>query len=84
MRAILVAILLWSPSQAAFAQFAECPSIQKPSARLACYDKATLQLKSQDSATAKSSDPSVDPAVDRLSAENKRLDAKINNICRGC
>ncbi len=84
MRAILVAILLSAPSQAAFAQFAECPSIQKPSMRLACYDKASQQLKSQDQTATKSTDPNMDPGADRLSAENKRLDAKINNICRGC
>ena len=79
--ALLVACVLCGP---AIAQTSDCQSIAKASDRLACYDKtAPPTSRSKRAAT---SPPSAQPsqATDPLAAENARLDAKINNICRGC
>lgn len=69
----------------AIAQTAECQSIPKASDRLACYDKAMPPMSKAKPASA-SSTPSTQQGQpgDLLAAENARLDAKINNICRGC
>jgi hypothetical protein len=76
--ALLVACVLCGP---AIAQTSDCQSIAKASERLACYDKAAPPISRSKPAAA--SPPSAPPA-DPLAAENARLDAKINNICRGC
>jgi hypothetical protein len=73
---LLVACVLCGP---AIAQTNDCQSIAKTSDRLACYDKAAPPTSHSKPAT--TSPPS---AQARLTAENARLDAKINNICRGC
>jgi hypothetical protein len=79
--ALLVACVLCGP---AIAQTNNCQSIAKASDRLACYDKAAPPTSRSKPAAA--SPPSAQPrqAADPLAAENARLDAKINNICRGC
>jgi hypothetical protein len=63
----------------------ECQSIPKAEARLACYDKVSPPIGTPDKAALSKvpAQPQGSP-VDRLSQENARLDAKINNICRGC
>jgi len=84
MKTVTLLILLCSLAEGAIAETAECQSIPKSSARLACYDKAVPPTTVPDkSATSKPSAPQAQP-VDRLSAENARLDAAISNICRGC
>jgi len=83
MKTVTLLILLCSLAGAT-AETTECQSIPKSSARLACYDKAAPSTTAPDkSATSKPSAPQGQP-VDRLSAENARLDAAINNNCRGC
>lgn len=64
---------------------AECQSIPKASDRLACYDRAAPPINKVKPAAASPASPSQSgQPVDLLAAENARLDAKINNICRGC
>jgi hypothetical protein len=81
--ALLVAIcVLCGP---AIAQTNDCQSIPRASDRLACYDKAAPPTsRSAPAAASQTSSPKRDQALDPLAAENARLDAKINNICRGC
>ena len=69
----------------AMAQTNECQSIPKATDRLACYDKVAPPANRAKPAAA-SKTPSSQPgqATDPLAAENSRLDARINNICRGC
>jgi hypothetical protein len=76
--ALLVACVLCGP---AIAQTNDCQSIAKASERLACYDKAAPPISRSKPAPAPAP---VAPPADPLAAENARLDAKINNICRGC
>ena len=76
--ALLVACALCGP---AIAQSNDCQSIAKASERLACYDKAAPPIsRGKPAATS----PLLAPPADALAAENARLDARINNICRGC
>jgi hypothetical protein len=85
MKIIVLLVLFCMLSTAATAQTAGCQSIPKADARLACYDKASPPVAPPDkSALSKVPAPPQGPPVDRLSQENARLDAKINNICRGC
>jgi hypothetical protein len=85
MKIIALLALLCTLSMTAIAQTTECQSIPKASARLACYDKTSPPVAPPDK-SALSEVPAAQqgPPVDRLSQENTRLDAKINNICRGC
>jgi hypothetical protein len=81
--ALLIALCVYCGP--AIAQTSECQSIAKASDRLACYDRAAPPTsRSKPSATPQTSLPQRDQPVDALAAENARLDAKINNICRGC
>jgi len=69
----------------AIAQTAECQSIPKASDRLACYDRAMPPMNRAKRASASATpSPQQGQPGDLLAAENARLDAKINNICRGC
>ena len=77
---LLVACVLCGP---AIAQTNECQSIAKASDRLACYDKAAPPSSRSKPAASPPSAPARE-AGGPLAAENARLDAKINNICRGC
>ena len=77
---LLVACVLCGP---AIAQTNDCQSIAKASERLACYDKAAPPTSRSKPSASPPSAPARE-AGDPLAAENARLDAKINNICRGC
>jgi hypothetical protein len=69
----------------AIAQTTECQSIPKASDRLACYDRVSPPAsKGKPAAASPTSSSQSGQAGDLLAAENARLDAKINNICRGC
>ncbi|TMJ89133.1 MAG: hypothetical protein E6G79_01420 [Alphaproteobacteria bacterium] len=69
----------------ALAQTSECQSVAKPTNRLACYDKAMPpSSKAKPAASLPVSSTQPGQMVDLLAAENARLDAKINSICRGC
>jgi hypothetical protein len=86
MKSVALMVALCVLCGPAIAQTTQCQSIPKASDRLACYDRAAPPTgKSRNAA------PSAAPLLplesgssDPLSAENARLDAKINNICRGC
>jgi hypothetical protein len=81
----LLTLVLCAFCGPAIAQTTECQSIPKASDRLACYDKAKPPMSKAKPAAASttSSAPQGQPG-DLLAAENARLDARINNICRGC
>jgi hypothetical protein len=94
MRIIALLFLLCTLCSVAFAQTTQCQSIPKASDRLACYDQAAPPSAVGNPAASKtaakadkagaSSAPDKAPLADLLSAENKKLDAKIKGICRGC
>ena len=78
---LLVACVLCGP---AIAQTNDCQSIAKTSDRLVFNHTAAPPPTHTKPPTP--SAPSAPPPHPRdpLTAENARLDAKINNICRGC
>jgi hypothetical protein len=93
-RTVLLMMICLSPGLAA-AQSPECRTIPKSADRLACYDRASPPAKPETIAVSGSSGKaqtasnqaaadSLTPLADMLSLENRRLNAKINNICRGC
>jgi hypothetical protein len=88
MKSVALLIALCAFCGPAIAQTAECQSIPKASDRLACYDRVMPPTSKAKPASASStpSTPSTQQGQsgDLLAAENARLDAKINNICRGC
>jgi len=88
MRVIALLFLLCTLSGGAIAQASQCQSIPKASDRLSCYDKTTPPTAVEKPAAAKaaavSNTRSEGPLADVMSAENKKLDAAMKNICRGC
>jgi hypothetical protein len=93
MRVIPLVVLLCALCQAAVAQTSECSTIPKASDRLACYDRASPATAAAKPATSKTSQGRDKPAasktdqgqvVDKLAAENSKLDAKLKTICRRC
>jgi hypothetical protein len=85
MKPVALLITLCAFCGPAIAQTSECQSIPKASDRLACYDRA-FPPKSMAKPASTSATPSTQQGQpgDMLANENARLDAKINNICRGC
>ena len=90
MRFVLLIAGLALASQAAAAQTSSCQSISNQMDRLACYDKASAPQaaaptpeKAEKPAPTKAQ-PEQPQVVDMLAAENKKLDAKLKTICRGC
>jgi hypothetical protein len=90
MKLVLLIAGLALASQAAVAQTSSCQSIANQMDRLACYDKASAPQaaapaprKAEKPAPAKAQ-PEQPQVVDMLAAENKKLDAKLKTICRGC
>jgi hypothetical protein len=85
MKSIALLVVLCAFCGPATAQTSECQSIPKASDRLACYDRAMPPMNRAKPAVASSTpSPQQGQPGDLLAAENARLDAKINNICRGC
>lgn len=86
MKSLVVLIAaLCAFSGPATAQTSECQAIPKASDRLACYDRAMPPMNKAKPASASATpSPQRGQPGDLLAAENARLDAKINNICRGC
>jgi hypothetical protein len=93
-RFILLAAAAYLLPNSALAQVTDCQTIARSSERLACYDKMTpptTEKAGGPSATAparpskgqKGTSGEANP-IDLLAVENKRLEAKISNICRGC
>jgi hypothetical protein len=89
MRLFAVLVAICALSQTAAAQSGECKSIADSSARLACYDKAAPPA-AKPAASAKvpgtKADTSKDTSkyVDKIGAEDARMNAQLKNICRGC
>jgi hypothetical protein len=94
--ALLIAGLALA-TQAAVAQTSNCQSITNQMDRLACYDKASptpsaatppkktdTHSKKAEKSAAPKAQPEQGQIVDMLAAENKKLDAKLKTICRGC
>ena len=85
MKPVALLVALCAFCAPAIAQTTQCQSIPKASDRLACYDRATPPTsQGKPAAVSQTSPPKGDQATDPLAAENARLDARINNICRGC
>jgi hypothetical protein len=85
MKPVALLVTLCAFCGPAIAQTSECQSVQKASDRLACYDRAAPPTsQGKPAAASQTSSSKRDQAQDPLAAENARLDAKINNICRGC
>jgi hypothetical protein len=86
MRLVLLLVLLCTTSGVAMAQDSLCQSIRKASDRLACYDKAAPPTAFEKQKPAAPNTPAAQQgnSVDQLAVENKTLNAKISNICRGC
>lgn len=84
MKSVALLIALCLACGPALAQTNPCQSIARASDRLACYDRiAPPTSRSKPAAASPASSPK-DQTMDPLAAENARLDARINNICRGC
>jgi hypothetical protein len=83
MRIVTLFISLCALSQAALAQSPTCKSIANPTERLACFDKASpTETSAAQAPKASKADPSK--YVDAISAEDARMNARLNSICRGC
>ena len=85
MKVVALLIAICALSQAAAAQTPECKSITGPNERLACYDRAATPAKSVERPAA-SKTPNADQPkyVDKIGAEDARMNARLKNICRGC
>jgi hypothetical protein len=89
MRVFAVLGVMCALTQTATAQTLECKSISDSAARLACYDKKAPAATP--TAAAKPS-PRPNPAskadgskyVDSISAEDRLMNTRLKNICRGC
>jgi hypothetical protein len=97
MRFILLIAGLAMVPHAAGAQPSICQSIANQTERLACYDKgyppsapsaspkkADTTPKKSEKSTVPKAQPDQGAVVDMLAAENRKLDAKLKTICRGC
>jgi hypothetical protein len=89
MKFFVVLIAICALSQSATAQTGECKSIPESRARLACYDKAVPPPAAPAAAkaalqAAPASKVDATNYVDTISAEDKLMNARLRNICRGC
>jgi hypothetical protein len=85
MRLFAVLVAICALSQTAAAQSGECKSVADSSARLACYDKAAPPAaKPAASAKVPGSKADTSKYVDKIGAEDARMNAQLKNICRGC
>jgi hypothetical protein len=83
MRLLAILVAIGALCQTANAQTADCKSISKPDARLACYDKAAAPAKSELRA-APAANADGGKYVDPVLAEDARMNARLKSICRGC
>jgi hypothetical protein len=87
MRTVAVLVAICALSQTAMAQTPDCKAMADANARLACYDKsAPPTVAAAKPATRRASASKADTGtyVDSISAEDKLMNARIGNICRGC
>jgi hypothetical protein len=94
MKTIVLLLLFCAFSDMAFAQAPECPPTPRAGDLLACYNRTPPELGKR--ATSKVTTALDKPAVsktptdpraqadDMLFVENKKLDAKVKTLCRGC
>lgn len=84
--AVLVATCALSQTALA-AQTGECKSIADTGQRLACYDRAappSATAAKPASRAAPDSNVEAGKYVDKISAEDALMNARLKNICKGC
>ena len=89
MRFFVMLAAIFVLTQTATAQTPECKSISDSAARLACFDKkaapATPSTAAKPASSPNSaSKPDTAKYVDTIAAEDKLMNARLKNICRGC
>ena len=85
MRVFAAVIALCANSHAAWAQKPDCKAISDSSARLACYDKVAPPVRAKQASQAAEPSSAESPKyVDRISAEDAVMNARLKNICSGC
>jgi hypothetical protein len=89
MRFIAILVAICALSQTAIAETPVCKSIADSAQRLACYDKATPPpatpaVAKSPGRAAPASNAEAGNYVDSISAEDKLMNARLKNICRGC
>ena len=97
MKKVAVFALLCAISDPAFAQVQECPPTPRAGDLLNCYNRiAPPPAPHKRAATPKMTTTLEKPAVSRsqtsqraqvddlLDEENRKLDSKLNTLCRGC
>ena len=84
MKFIVILFAICTLSQTAVAQTGECKSIPGAAARLACYDKPAAASAATAKPLAPASKPDAAAYVDKISAEDVLMNARLRNICRGC
>ena len=89
MRSFVVLAAIFALTGAAAAQTPQCKSISDSAARLACFDKKPAPgapSAAAKPASSPNSPPKADTAkyVDSIAAEDKLMNARLKNICRGC
>jgi hypothetical protein len=86
---VVLVVAICALSQTAKAQTGACKSITESGRRLACYDRAAPPPATPAAAKPASRAAPVSKAdsgeyVDRISAEDALMNARLKNICRGC
>ena len=89
MKFLAVLVATCALSQTALAQGGGCKSIADSDQRLACYDKAAPPPASPAAAkpasrAAPDSKVEAGKYVDKISAEDALMNARLKNICKGC
>jgi hypothetical protein len=82
MKKTLVVVMLCAFAQNAHAKGPLCRDIATSSERPACYDLASPPKPAP--SVVKASDASPPPYSDPFIAEDAKMTAKLNTICRGC
>jgi hypothetical protein len=88
MKFLIVLVATCALSQTALAQTGACKSIADTGQRLACYDRvappASPAAAKPASRAAPASNVEAGKYVDKISAEDALMNARLKNICRGC
>jgi hypothetical protein len=83
MKFLVVLVAICALSQTAIAQTGACKSIADSGQRLACYDRAAPPA-SPVAAKPAASKVEAGKYVDKISAEDTLMNARLKNICKGC
>ena len=91
MRFLALLVAICAMSQTAAAETGDCKSIADSAQRLACFDRAAPASSpaAKAAAVSKADAKKVSKAdagsyVDKISAEDALMNARLKNICRGC